>query len=327
MKPPIFIVGPPRSGTTLLSKILTEHPDIHITIETHFFEEVLPGLREGDFNSNDLAGKLIDTHSSHLSPEQRRVELQNTNPEELAEALETTESTPRELLDSYLEYHARIRSKKRAGEKTPRHVFHLNTLRSLYPEAPVLLCVRDGRDFLASYKKKHAPTADTDDGGIYHPVITSMLWRGSIKALLEFKQNDPRNLLVPYEQLVRSPESTIREICEFLDEPFHGTMLNPESDNTSYENDTGDSDGIYTSSIGQWEEQLEASEIAIFDCINGSLMDDLGYDRKPVNYSLFRSLPHVLSLPVSLPLAVWNNRDNIPLSPGYFLRRLKKMLS
>ncbi len=37
---PIFVVGAPRSGTTLVGKILGQHPKIHSPGETHFFEDI-----------------------------------------------------------------------------------------------------------------------------------------------------------------------------------------------------------------------------------------------------------------------------------------------
>ncbi|MFB6347649.1 MAG: sulfotransferase [bacterium] len=325
MKPPIFIVGAPRSGTTLLSKILNEHSDIHITIETHFFEEVLPQLNPRATKPTEVAETLINVHKSHLSSSQKGPELEGIFQDELVHRLNRAEQTPSAILNTYLKYHAEIRGKTRIGEKTPRHAFHLGQIRTMYPESPVLLCARDGRDFLASYKAKHRNSPEGNESkDIYHPVITSMLWRGSVQSMLQFTENDRLNHLINYENLIENPSQIIHELCDFLNVSFEKNMLTPNSSNTSYE-DPNKKKGIYSSSVGKWRNRLDESEVAVFEYLNRRLLEKLGYSGASIEHPLRLGIVHFMSLPIKLPTVIWRNRDNIPMSPRYFLKRIKKM--
>ncbi len=40
MAAPIFIVGPSRSGTSMLREVLNRHPDVWITRGTHYFDDI-----------------------------------------------------------------------------------------------------------------------------------------------------------------------------------------------------------------------------------------------------------------------------------------------
>ena len=42
---PIFIGGPSRSGTTMISQMLGAHPAIHVTRETHYFDDLRSKIR------------------------------------------------------------------------------------------------------------------------------------------------------------------------------------------------------------------------------------------------------------------------------------------
>ena len=60
-KVPVFILGMPRSGTTLVEQILASHPDVHGGGELFFMNNCVKGLRIGNLVFENLQnGKFLD---------------------------------------------------------------------------------------------------------------------------------------------------------------------------------------------------------------------------------------------------------------------------
>lgn len=128
-KPPVFIVGSPRSGTTFLRIVLNRHPCLAICGETRFFAEVYKRRRLfGDLVNPANRRRLVERYLS--TARIRRLELDVPG---LKEKLLREATSYRALFTGILEYHAESQGKKRFGEKTPHHVFHAETLCQWYP--------------------------------------------------------------------------------------------------------------------------------------------------------------------------------------------------
>lgn len=121
----------------------------------------------------------------------------------------------------YGEFRARS-GKPRCGDKTPPYVGILPQLAELYPEARCIHLLRDGRDVTLSYIDAGLP------GAFWDPAFE---WRRAVHHVERARRADlsDRILEVRYEQLVRDPEHTLREICGFLGEEFEPGMLRYQS--------------------------------------------------------------------------------------------------
>jgi protein O-GlcNAc transferase len=97
-------------------------------------------------------------------------------------------------------------SGKRLLEKTPRHVHRIGRIFRLFPKAQIIGMMRDGRDVACSIRKRN--------GNLEQGVRR---WLKDCKALEEY-MNDPRLMVVRYEDLVLKSENTIGKILEFLNE-------------------------------------------------------------------------------------------------------------
>ena len=82
--------------------------------------------------------------------------------------------------------------------------------------------------------------------------------------------------LIPYEELVREPEATLRRALAFLNEPWAPQILDPEADNG--EAGYPASGPVVTTSIGRWRRELNGAEVAEIEAIAGELMVELGYE-------------------------------------------------
>ena len=139
----IFVVGCPRSGTTLIQTILGSHDNIYTCKETHFFQRI---RRVGK-------SKVLD----YLVLSQNRIlewyELFSTHNELLKEYNLNRVKTPRSavvFLDQFMTSEANARAKSAWVEKTPSHLFYVPWIKRYIPSAQIVHIIRDGRDVVAS---------------------------------------------------------------------------------------------------------------------------------------------------------------------------------
>lgn len=226
---PVFILGNPRSGTTMLRLMLTSHEDIGIPPESEFIVRLFS--RYGHLKSfsqseiaefrNSLSGDPIDL------AEQWEVPLDALFYD--AQAL---------LGKPYAEvcasiYRAYQRAKGLAptqlwGDKNNAYSQYVDLLARLYPEARFVHLLRDGRAVLNSYRK-----LSTEDDNIYAPVLpkdafeVALRWTDTTSRIeRHLRQHAVRRWIsIRYEDLLEEPEAQSRHLCKFLDLPYDPSML------------------------------------------------------------------------------------------------------
>ena len=146
----------------------------------------------------------------------------------------------------------------------------------------------------------------------YHPFLLSKMWHTAQKTAEEFA-NNPYVLRVRFEDLLREPETTVREICRFLGLEFIPAMLEvsasmspsrePEECNNSQK-------GISTKPIGRWMKRLGKVDVYWCEHINGEMMRLYGYETGSVRPSWFEIGRNLFALPIKSILAVILNLGN-----------------
>jgi hypothetical protein len=137
-------------------------------------------------------------------------------------------------------------------EKTPRNVRHFAEILSYYKEnVRIIHIIRDGRDVLLS---RH-PTKPNDYW------VPPSRWVNDVRAGLEYV-NHPQVLTIKYENLIFFYNSTVAEICKFLDEDFV-VELKDWQKNTNIKNsklqekawgvNRIDNQKIHSKNIGKWK--------------------------------------------------------------------------
>lgn len=325
---PIFVLGPPRCGTTLVANILGRHSRIFMPGETHFFEDVYS--RNGSV-SEPFDGEARRATVQRLSTLYGR--YNEASHQERIDRLLQRESVQRRLgnirtyrdaLSAFMEVQAEDEGKERWGNQTPRDIFNLDAILDFYPHAAFVVCIRDVRDFLNSYKYKWRATSEAEAARIralYHPVITSLLWRSSVRRIERLAQRVPaRNrVVVRYEDMVDEPERTVRRICDTLREDYQPAMLDVHTYASSH--GTRQS-GIFATSVGRWRTELRPEEVATAQRLTGAEMKTFGYAPEPQAVNRLRCAGLYLSAPTALSRALWVNRyKRGPLVP-YLSRRL-----
>lgn len=109
--------------------------------------------------------------------------------------------------------------KPRWAEKTPAHVYHLGLIAEVFPRAQFIHMIRNAYDVVRSLQ--HMPWAP-------HKLRWAIeRWKSSVTAGREAggRLSGNQYLEVRYEDLLRSPQNTVRELCGFLGEPYCEQML------------------------------------------------------------------------------------------------------
>ena len=333
---PIFVVGTPRSGTTLAARLLGRHSRIFMPGETHFFDDVYSRAgRLGDLQDSagrlEISRRLHSIYDRFYEPDdQRRIIRLFPEVQDLAQALDDCTSYAM-VLDRFMTLQMQSEGKSRWGNNAPRDLFSVRAIREFFPDAKLIVCVRDIRAFLYSYKGKWKVASGAGDQQVtrlrklYHPVITSYLWKASMQQLplVEGIVPPADRIIVRYEDLVSDPEKIMKNICATIGEEYEPDMLAIEGHNSSTATETT---GIFTSSVDRWMMELSQEEIAISQNIAGGLLNRLGYKATPVHADRARLYALWASAPFSLWRALSANRGTRgPLLP-YLYRRVGALL-
>lgn len=195
---PIFIGGMFKSGTTLLRAMLAQHSAIAAGLETYWFD--LDWKNRNSATMLDRIDRLADYYEFDIEMIHRLVNLS---------------STPELFLDALMEMVAARENKSRWAEKTPGNIAHLDRIWASWPKAQVIHIIRDPRDAFASLVE--ASKWDTPDE--FADRWCATVGKGSL--LIDvYRPEDDIYLEIRYEHLVANPESTTRQILDFLNEPW-----------------------------------------------------------------------------------------------------------
>lgn len=282
--PAPFVVGVPRSGTTLLRLQLDAHPELAIPAETGF-------------------GALLAEFAAHTpGPEELvdRIARLDTWPDlaverdELAAIFSGVRRwSVAEGMRAYYRWYATRHGKRRWGDKTPVHAEYLNVLAAAFPEARFVHIIRDGRDVAASLTGlSFAP----GDGGIE---AVATVWRDGIARARAAAESVPHYYELRYEDLATKPERTLRELCEFLDLAFDPAMLHAHTRarerlaELGVVKAAGGVEGVRgerrhnymrlqsppdTGAVGRWRDVFTAQEAERIEQVAGRMLAALGYE-------------------------------------------------
>lgn len=230
LKPPVFLMGFPRSGTTLTEQILATHPNIDVTNEEPIIDEVVRNeLIQGHFTyPQDL---------SNLTEEQM-LKLRRYYKERIEGLFAEEETPPACMVD-----------------KNPTNFIHLGMMLRLFPEAGLIMLIRDPRDVILScFKQAFVPNISTVNFTTLEH--TAKTYAATMELYLHYRNVLPSGILeIRYEDLVADLEGHARKLIEVTGQPWDEKVLryyetDREVGTPSYE---GVTQPIYTKSIGSWK--------------------------------------------------------------------------
>jgi len=169
-------------------------------------------------------------------------------------------------------FHGIDKTATRWLEKTPRHVEHIEKIADFYDEkVKIIHLIRDGRDVVVSRHPKHRPDEYW---------VSTKRWLKSVQSAWPLR-NKPYVYTVFYEDLVRDYLPYLKEICEFIEEPFTEEMEN-WIDKTNVKQSKHWKDGIkqvHAGAIGKWQKPEHKKRIEEFMANDEAveMMKKLGY--------------------------------------------------
>jgi Tfp pilus assembly protein PilF len=229
-----FLTGFPRSGTTLLEQIIASHEDTIDTDESgilvsQFIEPLI-------WRADDALGAII--------------ELRSFDPPQLAAGRETFY----ELTESYLDEEIGTRL---LIEKNPLLTADLPLALRLFPEARLLVALRDPRDVVLSYlftlvplNWSSAPAIDVVEACRFYSE-TMRHWLGW-RERLDWPWHE-----LQYEKMIADPAGETKRVAEFLGLPWDAAMLDERrrSERKAVRTPTYDdvTKPLYTRALGRWK--------------------------------------------------------------------------
>ena len=227
---PVFIVGMPRSGTTLVEQILSSHPDLFGADELVKLSLLAEGLPQR-LGRPDLPYPECAAH------------LDRQRAADMARAYGAY------LVERAGEGYARV------SDKMPYNYLHLGLIALLYPNPRIIHCRRDPVDtglsiFFQHFTQRNATNDFADDLGeigFYHRQYQRLMehWRQALPfPLFELR----------YETLVAEPEETTRALIDWVGLPWHEDCLTPHATKRAVQTASGWQvrQPVYASSVGRW---------------------------------------------------------------------------
>ena len=223
---PVFIVGMPRSGTTLVEQIIASHSAAAGGGELVELPEIANGLAQGAGASRPYPECVVNLTAAQTAA----------------------------LAERYLARLRQVdRDALRVTDKLPFNFRHLGLITTLFPRARIIHCRRDPRDVAVScyFIKFHRPISfacNLFELGAYlrHYQFLMGHWRRVL----------PQPMLeIQYEDLVTDPERHVRRIIDFCGLPWEEACLNFYS--TERKLRTASVNQVrrpmYVSSVGRWK--------------------------------------------------------------------------
>jgi hypothetical protein len=217
---PVFIVGIARSGTTLLSAMLSAHSRLDCGPESRFFaryRHLDAAARARLVERSMWPRPAVDFIASLRNQGHPINELFGLTLPQIDGFLAAREPSLAAMLESLTVLHAQAAGKARWMEKTPRHLLMVEALWRHWPDAFVVRIVRDPRDVALSLARM--PFAK--DSVVGNLVRIDQDERASHERI----ESDARAMTLRYEDLVTQPERELRRVCAFIGEAYEPRML------------------------------------------------------------------------------------------------------
>jgi len=274
VKAPVFIVGSPRSGTTLLYHMLLSSGGFAVyRAETHVFNMIVPRFGSLDLlrTKQNLMDKWLQSHFFKLSG----LQAKDIRSKILSEC-----RNGGDFLRIVMESIAHNQGVDRWSEKTPAHLIHIPEIKKTIPDALFIHIIRDGRDVALSLDK--LGWIDPFPWDRKHSLLVAGLyWEWVVRKGREYgRRVAPHYIEIRFEDLINEPHETLRKLSNFINHDLDfdqiqrvgiGSIKEP---NTAFRSESRRSE---LNVVQRWKRHMSEGEIVIFESLVGDFLRDLGY--------------------------------------------------
>ena len=298
--PVFFILGRPRSGTTLLRTLFDAHPNVATPVECAFIINMRQKYGTIRMWSKTQLLEFYEDVQKHIKFDTWSISLEKMKADLLdCEGENTFQNICKVVYYDYISLFPKEEILW-IGDKNPVYATYTPELLELFPEARFIHLVRDPRDNIISLK-------NVDFEGPFTALL-AYRWEHSARKLFYIKKKNPGKFYtIRYEDLVSEPARYYRELCDFLSIPYndsvfdfykkqdeamkkfnlekimkyHKSLLSP----------------INTSKVNLWKTELPEKDIRITELVAGKWTRIYGYERLhrwPGFRAFFFSVPWVI---------------------------------
>lgn len=271
-KAPVFILGSPRSGTTVLYHMLLSAGGFAVyRAESNVYNILAP--RFGGLTNQASYARLLPTwlnsklfRVSGLEPPVMRAGVSQCR-------------TPGDFLRLLMENVAQSQGVDRWADCTPDHLLYVQQIKREIPDALIVHIVRDGRDVALSFAQQ----------GWAHPLpwdreqtlnVAALYWSWIVGQGRKHSAALGSDYLeVHYEDLVTHPQSVLDAIAAFIGQELNYEKIKAvgvgsvSAPNSSFGADSGGS----FNPVGRWKSKLSTSQLEQLEILIGDRLQQLGY--------------------------------------------------
>ncbi|HBI44217.1 MAG TPA: hypothetical protein DDY78_15395 [Planctomycetales bacterium] len=255
-----FIVGCPRSGTTMVQQALNRHSQIVVPPETKFFFSFF--------------GHPVKRQARHVDRINADLGIQLPQPTKQIASLSEGRAYYEDMTRQYVDRHV-AKDVVHFGEKTPEHTGLLPSVRRLYPEAKILVLYRDGRDVASSLTRMPWMSPN-----LYVNFIVWLYYNSIVQE--ERRAERPNTYFARYEDIVADPKKEFKRILHFLGADYepavaagHGNREGVPEREMAWKSRA--LQPITNERIGAFRQELTNGEIEILERLGRDALPSLGY--------------------------------------------------
>jgi hypothetical protein len=272
---PVFVLGSPRSGTTLLYHMLLSAGDFAVyRTESNVYNLLLPRFGDLSVRRNRQALMKVWLGSTLFT-------CSGLDAQEIEEKILCECRSSGDFLRIVMEEIAHKQGVTRWADCTPDHLFYLDAIKREIPEALVVHILRDGRDVALSLEKQ----------GWIRPfpwdrrknlLVAGLYWQWMVnKGRENGRILGPGYTEIHFEDLIQNPRSTLEKLGQFIEHDLDydrilkvgiGSVSDP---NTSF---LTESSAKEFNPVGRWRNHFAAEQLAVFESMVGRTLENLGYE-------------------------------------------------
>jgi sulfotransferase family protein len=294
-----FIGGPAKSGTTLLVALLDGHPELLVfPQDTAYFATAVtkyePRGRRAQFDylTKESWSKVLFGNEKR----KRKHDYSDFPHQKFLETFEQIAFDPanasRDLLVLMIESYAKvfgipIDRIKRWVEKTPANRNYVSAIFKRFPQAKLLITMRDPRALLAA----QIHLEKTRKTGRFSTYYVIAHWRLTANLARGIRAGEIQGFVVPFEQLLTQPAPMMKQICAYLEISYDPEIvLKPTKVGRLWVGNSSvpgvEFSEISTEPITRWHQELTRDEIGWVEWHCRDLMRDFGYEPRESHRSL-----------------------------------------
>jgi hypothetical protein len=286
----VFILGNPRSGTSLFRLMLNSHSMINATPECGFLHWWYK--KYADWDSSCVTSNRLDEYISDLESS-KRIEDWKMDYAQLKEKIvQENPDNYAKLGEIVYVFYGEQKGKKAKviADKNNYYINHFNDLNEIWPDAKYILVIRDGRDVACSYLNIETLVTNSP----YKPKLSTDIktiakeWLTNNQNVLSFSEslNNNQFMVIRYEDFVKDSELYLTKVCNFLGLNFESNMLNYYIKNAKEQDEPLSSldwkkktlEKPDKDNIGKYKMELEEQSIEEFNTTATDLLQKFNYE-------------------------------------------------